>query len=244
LLRCSDGQEGLVLADRCTSSATCDAPSADAQAAALGWGTCLESVPEPCEGDGSCTAPACAAPGEVRCASEYLTLLEACGNARRWTPRAPCASQALCSVEAARCLAPACELYERRCFGQVNQICSGDLARWVDDLTCAANEVCTATGCLPRACENDDFRCNGPSLERCADNRWLPVHRCATAALCNDAGACVAPTCGRELGDYRCEGEMLQRCAPERNGWSDFRPCPGGCRIVGGVPICDDVQMP
>jgi hypothetical protein len=245
LLRCSEGQDRVVLADRCTSSETCDAAHADAQAAALGWGTCRESMPEPCEGDGSCTAPACAVPGEVRCVSEVLTLLEACGNARRWMPRGsgPCESQALCSAEAARCLAPACELYERRCFGQVYQICSSDLTRWVDDVTCAANEACTLTGCAPRACENDAFRCNGPSRERCVDNRWLPVHRCATAALCNDAGACDEPICGGELGDYRCQGESLEQCTRGRDGW-ETRPCPGGCVIDQGVPICNDVQMP
>jgi hypothetical protein len=244
LLRCSEAQERLVLADRCTSAATCDAAQADAQAVALGWGTCVESVPEACESDASCTSQACAAPGEVRCMSEDLTLLQACGNAQRWTAHGACATQALCSAEVARCLAPACEPYERRCFGQVNQICSADLSRWVDDLTCAAHELCTPAGCAPAVCTNDGFRCNGPSLERCSDNRWVAVHRCATAALCNAAGSCAEPECGAELGDYRCQRDSLEQCAPGRDGWNFFKDCPGGCRIESGVPICNDAQMP
>ncbi len=240
LLRCAEAQDRLVLADRCASDATCDAALADAQAAATGWGTCVQSAPEACESDGSCTQPSCGAAGEVRCVAEDLTLLEACSNALRWTTRSACAAESLCSEDAARCLTPACAAGETRCLGQVHQTCSGDLSRWVNGRTCAANEVCVPTGCAPATCLGDTFRCNGPSLERCSDNRWVPVHRCATAALCSIAGTCAEPICGGELGDFRCRGASLEQCAPGRDLWTDFRYCAGGCRIDGGVPICDD----
>jgi hypothetical protein len=240
LLRCAEGLDRLVLADRCTSAATCDPALADAQAATSGWGTCVESLPEACESDGSCTQPSCEATGAVRCVAEDLTLLEACGNAGRWTTRAACDAAALCSEDAARCLEPACSVGETRCLGQVHQTCSSDRTRWVSDRTCASNQLCVPTGCAPATCTSDTFRCNGPSLERCADNRWVAMNRCATAALCSVTGACLEPMCGGELGDFRCRGSSLEQCAAGRDAWTDFRYCAGGCRIEGGVPICDD----
>jgi hypothetical protein len=240
LLRCSDAQDRLELADRCTSAATCDAAKADAQAAVSGWGTCVESAPEPCESDASCTGEACSTPGEVRCVTDDGTLFEACGNAGRWTTRSACATEGLCSAEARRCLAPACEVGEQRCLGQVHQTCASDLSRWIDDETCKNGTICVLTGCAEASCTNDTFRCNGPSLERCASNQWIPVHRCATATLCSIAGTCGVPKCGAELGDFHCNGTSLEQCAPGRDRWTDFRYCPGGCRLESGVPICDE----
>jgi hypothetical protein len=240
LLRCNAGLDGFTLVDRCTSAATCDAAAADAQAADVGAGTCVESVPESCDpGLGTCETESCALAGLLRCVRGDLTVLERCGNDGRWTVSEACATGALCSETAGRCLAPACDLGEARCLGQVFQRCSDDLTRWLDADHCGPSESCTATGCSSEPCVEAAPRCNGPSLEVCTNGRFEPRQRCATAALCDGvAGTCGEPACGAELGDYRCTGTSLERCVPGRTGWADFRYCPGGCAIESGVPVC------
>jgi len=239
LLRCAEGRDGFRLADRCTSDATCDAAKADAQARMAGSGTCVESLPEPCE-DASCETTTCSEPGALRCVTGDLTTLERCGNDGKWAVSAACASSALCSETAGRCLEPACELGETRCLGQARQSCSDDLTRFATDETCASEEQCTPGGCVKGSCTEGTFRCNGPSLEECQAGRWHAEERCATAALCDaSVPVCFEPTCGGRLDDFRCTGQSLEQCMPGRTGWADFRYCPGGCRIESGVPICD-----
>jgi hypothetical protein len=76
---------------------------------------------------------------------------------------------------------------------------------------------------LGTACEPDDYRCNGVTLERCADDRsgFVFVQTCASAAECNLNAKACRPCMA---GEFMCRDASLERC--DNGLWQEQLPCP------------------
>jgi hypothetical protein len=263
LKRCNDDLNGWVTLTTCGDATSCNPMTGSCAPCNVGDTACSGAelwrcaatgfakvencaAPELCNASaGECDKPTCSAPGAVRCVKGELNKLEECGNDLRWAVREVCASGVLCSETAARCLPPACESDETRCEGQQHQSCSGDLSQWVVDQTCAPDETCDPSGCLPNPCVEGSVRCNDVALERCVSGVWTPQNRCAAPALCNVTKQACDPPCDASLGEYSCVSGNIKQCA---SGVSvDFLTCNGQfCdpdpAVGKGLPTCDVCQ--
>ena len=232
LERCNDDQSGWTPLATCDDAASCNPLTGDCTPCAPGDTVCSGdelwrcgpsgfaqvtkcAAVELCNaGAGRCDKPACSRPGAVRCTAGEPPHLEECGNDLRWNAREACASLALCSESAGRCLPPACDIDETRCVGQELRGCSADRSHWVVTRTCASNEVCDPSGCLPAPCVEGNLRCNDESFERCVSGAWAPQHRCDAPGLCDKTQGCLPPECDSSHGDYSCNADgILTQCA-------------------------------
>ena len=111
--------------------------------------------------------------------------------------------------------------------------------------TCSSGAPCDPQiGCLATLCEPNEYRCDGPRLERCnvERNGWIPVRTCETAALCDVAAKrCEEPAC--VAGATRCTRTgVLEQCNAERTGWSVREDCAAALNLPPGSlasTLCD-----
>jgi hypothetical protein len=200
--------------------------------------TCTSS--RSCVDDGEdCTGVECHTPGAFRCADGNG--LEVCSPGGAWELVEACVTSRLCSASEGRCQEPACRDTDRRCLGNQQQRCAGDLSRFETMATCPAGTTCDPQlGCVPGACTDGQARCNGIYLERCVGGTFQRERRCATPELCDVEGdgtgpLCRPPVCGGRMGSVRCEGMpmTLQVCDEGRTAWNDVEP-----RCIA-AEICD-----
>ena len=85
---------------------------------------------------------------------------------------------------------------------------------------------------LGTACEPDEYRCAGATLERCADDRrgFVTAENCASEAECNVNTRSCRPCVP---GEYMCRGASLERCEPTGT-WAVQRTCetPELCNVA------------
>jgi hypothetical protein len=169
--------------------------------------------------------------------------VELCGSDGQWIIREACVSDELCDDVNGRCLQPACNIGDTRCFGNLRQTCSQDQTRYETIEACPESGTCAPGGCEAARCTDGAVRCNGSSFERCLAGEFVPVNRCATRVLCDPVAGCQAPVCGEELPRYECgaDGRTLRSCLPGRDGWRETT-CPQGTICDGRGGRC--VQMP
>jgi hypothetical protein len=229
LLRCNDAQTGWEHVETCLNPSNCNALivalAGDPYAQSMSTEQ-LESL--------GCSPPACA-PGRYRCDGAVLSL---CGiNRTGYLDRiATCASPRQCDARGGRCLDAPCTIGQRQCSGDEFQVCAE--SGWVTETTCTRGAPCDpAQGCLPTLCEPNEYRCEGPVLERCNVERtgWIPVKTCDTAGLCNVATKrCEVPAC--QAGDVRCTPQGgLERCDPQQTGWTLAADCAARVSLPSGA---------
>jgi hypothetical protein len=227
LERCNDDQSGWTPLTTCDDAASCNPLTGDCTPCTQGDTVCSGAELWRCGPNGfaraatcaaielcnalqkRCDKPGCSQPGAVRCVTGEPPQLEACENDLQWHVREACASQALCSESAGRCLPPACDSEETRCVGQELQVCSGDRTHWDVLKTCASNEVCDPLSCLPAPCSEGAQRCNDGTFERCVSGNWQSQHRCGPPALCDKTQGCLPPQCDSSHGDYSCTSDGI-----------------------------------
>ncbi len=151
---------------------------------------------------------------------------------------------------------PECQPGQSRCQADLLQGCDGGV--WISSADCAAlGQTCGADpvsgepACLdaPPVCTDDDLRCTGDTLERCANGAWGTDTDCAglgqTCGTDPVSGlpACLdtPPDCTDD--DLRCTGDTLERCAA--GAWQTDTDCAGlgqtcGTDPVSGLPACLD----
>ena len=242
----------------CNNDDLCMATLTKAQADPLHWDRKCDFV---------CT------PGAFRC--DGVQLQRCPQNGTNWMSVSSCASEALCQLTLGKIAQdpnvaastdmcdPGCGVAgQARCRdGNILERCSQDLTKWELAMQCPAGMQCTTQGqgdCI--VCTPGDYQCNGPTLERCQEDRsWKPVQDCKTAALCRvqndpntgksmgscDTPACLRPgvnVCGTET-DPKASGATLWECKADLTGFIKGLTCetPELCQAADGKclpPVC------
>lgn len=235
LLACAPTRDRWNLVEYCGADAICDAATAAAAVEKKERPHCVPTCGDDCP-------PGACRPGATRC-SRDLPAVELCASDGQWIIREACATDALCDGVNGRCLQPACNFGDMRCFGNLRQVCSQDQTRFETIEECPASGTCAPDDCEAARCTDGALRCNGSSFERCLEGEFVPVNRCATRVLCNPATGCQPPMCGEELEHHQCspDGSSVRSCLPGRNDWRESACLTGTiCDPLGG--LC--VQMP
>ena len=105
--------------------------------------------------------------------------------------------------------------------------CGPDLVSTTTLASCDSAELCLlGSGDQCAACKDGEYRCSGPTLEKCSADHtsFVTVQTCQSEALCN-AGAktCTAAAC--VSGQYRCSGATLQNCNAGQSGFASVQTC-------------------
>jgi hypothetical protein len=274
LERCRDDQTDWEKLDECASNEVCEATLAGTTLGnAEGGVMTSETVPPqiPLGGDAQgpieCLAPACLA-REVRC--DGVRLLACNEGLTGFDVAEECATPVLCDASIAysgirgspRCVRPKCEVGQHRCSDTgVLEICNQDRTDFQAIEECIGPPFCSAVaadnggeGCRDAPCESGEEQCNGPTIQRCSDDRtrFDPVQTCETSGLCNDDSStsafCAPPVCQRgplSGTEFRCQGPVLQRCNDQHTGYDTLNTCAtaGLCNAGLGfngcqVPVC------
>ncbi|HEU4579981.1 MAG TPA: hypothetical protein VFS67_17095 [Polyangiaceae bacterium] len=274
LERCRDDQTDWEKLDECASNEICEATLAGATLGnAEGGVMTAETVPpqiplggDP-EGPIECLAPACLA-REVRC--DGVRLLACNEGLTGFDVAEECATPVLCDASIAysgirgspRCVRPKCEVGQHRCSDTgVLEICNQDRTDFQAIEECIGPPFCSAVaadngqpGCRDAPCESGEMQCNGPTIQRCSEDRtrFDPVVTCETSGLCNDDNSrnafCAPPVCQRgplSGTEFRCQGPVLQRCNDQHTGYDTLNTCAtaGLCNAGLGfngcqAPVC------
>jgi hypothetical protein len=219
LERCNDDRSAFVVEQVCASAAECN----------LNARTC-----RPCVS------------GEYMCRGKQL---ERCNADSTWMPEGDCESEALCFVSydrlTGRCNAPLpdCQAGLHSCQGPKLVRCSDGRDRFDVVALCENQEHCDPAyanelvvagmrgACRPAACEPNEFRCTGATLEHCAMDRtsFGVQATCESPDLCNAAlGACMA--CVPDA--VECNGREVRRCSAA-GSWQTVATCESAV-------LCDD----
>jgi hypothetical protein len=202
------------------------------------------------------TAAACrtCTPNQWACNGAQL---ESCDPSSRWVAMgAPCPSPALCLLAGDRgsgtCGATRCSpAGAYSCMGNGLVRCPPELDAPKLVERCGSPLLCDATKanaqaaagrrgtCVPPACLEGTYRCDGATLERCRDDEtdWDPVMTCDEAASCNPlSGDCSA--CSD--GDAACAGNELWRCRPSGFALAETCATPELCNAA--LARCDEPE--
>lgn len=98
------------------------------------------------------------------------------------------------------------------------------------DATC---QLAAATACRPQA-----MRCNGLTLETCAETGggWEVVERCAQGCLGGVEPGCVPAAC--PPGHRLCDGGFVMECLSDGSAWSIVQSCATSCVDDGTTVGC------
>jgi hypothetical protein len=215
-----------------------------------------------CVEPGNCLPPTCKA-REVRCAGAAPQRCRA--DRTGWEELTACESAAHCSLDvpacnaaggdAPCCLDVPCEPGELRCNSHELQRCRADQSDLDLVASCATAALCAASidnclgdagacECVAAGCEPGQTRCEGNTLRRCnAEQTGFEfVEACSSPELCELGRSrlplsCQPSACAAGAFDCTAEG-VLRSCKPDRTGFDDVRPCPGGpafCNVAQGV---------
>jgi hypothetical protein len=208
LERCNDDRSGFVVEQVCASPAECN----------LNARTCRA-----CE------------PGEIMCRDNVL---ERCDANATWVADPPCDPTTRCSVTSDRRMGEcksACQAGKHECDGPRLLRCSASRDRTEVVALCENEEHCDAQyadelaqagkrgACRAAACEPDEFRCDGATLQHCSiDRTRLELHAtCDSPDLCNSSqGVCAACS----PGAIECNGAELRRCS-DSSTWETLAIC-------------------
>lgn len=195
---------------------------------------------------------ACTDPGALRCSKSGAGAQELCGDDGVWTASAGCSAGQTCV--SGRDGKPTCVEVAELCRARGGEVvCDDQGALAVCDLNesivkqmeCNSKRHCEA-GTAMQSCAlclpNEEFRCAGSTLERCAaDGLSFVAHEhCETEALCNAMlGACTDAVCNPD--QFSCDGNSLLKCNADGTSILTTEACgTRTCDAQGGdCNLCD-----
>lgn len=193
------------------------------------WGTPLncEDTDEFCDDTGAVDMCKCT-PTENKCNGTELQL---CNGDGAWTLQVDCSDTGkVCSDNGltVECkLASVCDPGKTQCEGNTIETCDPD-GQWQLSSTCSgATPACLVVGEAPTCvCADDDLRCQGVALQKCATGVWGQEENCgATSKECRiieEIPQCAVPLCTPD--EKNCVGETLLLCNAE-GAWETADVC-------------------
>ncbi|MFA5108281.1 MAG: hypothetical protein WC492_01980 [Candidatus Micrarchaeia archaeon] len=171
------------------------------------------------------------------------------------TPNGVCdENSGTCKVQVHVDLCDADHLGERKCKGDIAQVCSVECSGmgqplWCDKENCAQKgETCNNGLCIavvPEACEPNQVgstRCNSKGdIEKCllsgTSFAWLSEDKCSSRGeICVVGNPCVCQeVC--EPGKSRCKDGTIQTCGTDKK-WAEVQVCDYYCTLKVDNPVC------